>query len=295
MDYQKKGYLTSYFRFFHLKDSKKEDFTAHYHDFDKIILFLSGEVEYVIEGQNYPLRPFDMLFIKRNTIHYPKVSTHTPYHRIVIYMDPNYLLTHQDGDEDLRFCFKYASKNKKYVMHLDENLNKNILDQYKILEESITKEDYAQNLYARLSLLSLLVLINRSIYNKNIDFDKKFTFDSQIMEVLNYINNNLLDDLSIDTLANKFFISKFYLMRKFRQNTGYTIHQYILNKRLILAKDKIKEGIALTEVCFLCGFKDYSVFSRKFKMVYHKTPRDFKKEQIYLSKLNYHMGSDDFE
>ena len=66
-------------------------------------------------------------------------------------------------------------------------------------------------------------------------------------------------------------------MRKFKLKTGYSIHQYILNKRLIVAKEKIKSGIALTQICFDCGFKDYSTFSRTFKQIFKQTPREFKK------------------
>lgn len=98
-----------------------------------------------------------------------------------------------------------------------------------------------------------------------------------INSVIDYINTHLFTELNNDYLANHFFVSKYYLMRKFKLKTGYSIHQYILNKRLILAKEKIKSGIALTQICFDCGFKDYSTFSRSFKQIFKQTPREFKK------------------
>ena len=51
MEYQKKGYLTSYFKLFHLKDVQKIEIKAHYHEFDKIILFLSGKVNIILKGK----------------------------------------------------------------------------------------------------------------------------------------------------------------------------------------------------------------------------------------------------
>ena len=91
MEYQKKGYLTSYFKLFHLKDVQKIEIKAHYHEFDKIILFLSGKVKYNIEGQTYQLFPYDIVFVPHNCIHYPTISDTTTYERIVLYIDPNYL------------------------------------------------------------------------------------------------------------------------------------------------------------------------------------------------------------
>ena len=108
-------------------------------------------------------------------------------------------------------------------------------------------------------------------------YTHKVSYDKTINSVIDYINEHLFTELNIDYLANHFFVSKYYLMRKFKLKTGYSIHQYILNKRLIVAKEKIKSGIALTQICFDCGFKDYSTFSRTFKQIFKQTPRKFKK------------------
>ena len=51
MEYQKKGYLTSYFKLFHLKDVQKIEIKAHYHEFDKIILFLSGKLNIILKDK----------------------------------------------------------------------------------------------------------------------------------------------------------------------------------------------------------------------------------------------------
>ena len=56
--------------------------------------------------------------------------------------------------------------------------------------------------------------------------------------LLRYINHNLTEDLSIETLARKYYLSKYHMMRKFKEETGYTIHNYIISKRLLLARTK---------------------------------------------------------
>ena len=64
------------------------------------------------------------------------------------------------------------------------------------------------------------------------------------------------------------------MMRLFKQETGYTLGQYISQKRLLLAKELILSGEAVKQVCYDCGFKDYSTFSRAYKRLFQESPRD---------------------
>ena len=73
-------------------------------------------------------------------------------------------------------------------------------------------------------------------------------------------------------LAEKFFISRYHLMRRFREETGTTIHAYISDRRLMLARDLISQGIPATDVCFRCGFGSYSSFSRAYGKFFGTTP-----------------------
>lgn len=279
MRYEKLGYLTSYFKIFHLNDIKTKKFNAHYHEFAKIILFLGGKVTYNIEGQSYQLFPYDIVFVPNNSIHYPIINKDLAYERVIIYIDPKYLQDNKYQDDDLGYCFKYAKSNENYVMHLDNIENNSLIKILQEVEYSSKDTSFGHILYTELKFLEFMILLNRSIINKNqnLNLYHQVSYDKTIRSVINYINTNLFTELNIELLASQFFVSKYYLMRKFKAKTGYSIHQYILNKRLIVAKEKIKSGTALTQICFDCGFKDYSTFSRTFKQVFKQTPREFKK------------------
>lgn len=279
MDYEKKGYLTSYFKIFRLKDIPKQKIKAHYHEFDKIILFLGGKVNYVVEAQSYQLFPYDMVFVPHNSVHYPVIDEHIPYERLVIYISPGFLEKHSDCDGNLAHCFNYARQNHSYVMHLDNIETNDILQQLNKLAVSFKDTAFANKIYTKIIFLEFMILLNRAIINdnKNINTHHRVSYDENILAVLNFINQNLFSELNIEQIAKKFFVSKYYLMRRFKAKTGYSIHQYILNKRLLAAKECIKNGKALTQVCFDCGFKDYSVFCRSFKTAFKQTPREFKK------------------
>ena len=279
MDYEKLGYLSASFKFFHLRDIKKLEFQAHYHEFDKIILFLGGKVRYVIEGQTYRLFPYDIIFIGHNSIHYPIVDSSAAYERVVIYINPLFLKKQSGRDGKLSYCFDYAKQNHSYVMHLDNIETNEILHQLKKLENSLNDTGFAQDTYTRVNFLEFMILLNRAIVDdsRNINAAHEVSYDENIMAVLAYINKNLFSPMDIDHIAGRFFVSKYYLMRRFKAKTGYSIHQYILNKRLMTAKERIKSGVSLTQICFDCGFKDYSAFSRSFKQAFGQTPRELKK------------------
>ena len=91
-------------------------------------------------------------------------------------------------------------------------------------------------------------------------------------EVLHYINEHYPDELSLDLLSAKFFISKYHMMRRFREETGTSIHNYLSDKRLLAARDLIQSGLSATDACFRCGFRSYSAFSRAYGKLFGATP-----------------------
>ena len=79
-------------------------------------------------------------------------------------------------------------------------------------------------------------------------------------------------NISIDDLAAQFFISKYHMMRRFREETGTSIHNYLSDKRLLAARDLIQSGLSATDACFRCGFRSYSAFSRAYGKLFGATP-----------------------
>ena len=96
--------------------------------------------------------------------------------------------------------------------------------------------------------------------------------------MLQYLAENLTQPLSIDALAARFYVSKYHMMRRFKAETGYTIHSYLTSKRLMLARERIAAGQPATEVCFSCGFRDYSTFARAYRKLFSEPPRAVRSE-----------------
>lgn len=270
----KSGYLLEKFRLFHLKDDSPKEYEYHYHDFHKLIWFISGEVEYHIEGKSYKLEPHDILLVNRGEIHKPFVTAGTEYERYVFYISPDFLDEHSEGEDTLDLCFRMALKEQGNVIRLSPSESRTLFETVKLLDRAGKEEIYASRMYCRILFLKLLIELNRCCISNPEVFHKMARYDKKVVEIIHYINENLASDLTIETLSDKFFLSKYHMMRKFKEETGYSMHQYILEKRILAARNLILEGSAATVASVECGFKDYSTFSRAYKKLLGQLPSE---------------------
>ena len=124
-------------------------------------------------------------------------------------------------------------------------------------------------------LVQILVMLNRYQLRQARQTEGKPAANTTIGQILMYINEHYRENLTLDHLANQFFMSKYHLSREFERLTGTTVHRYLIQKRLVMAKQMMRQGMSSTEVYQHCGFGDYSNFYRAFKAEYHITPKEF--------------------
>ena len=272
----KVGYLNDNFKIFHIRDKKDIKFEYHHHDFSKIVILIDGDLTYYIEGKAYILKPWDILFVNKNEIHKPVVNPNKYYERIVIWLNPDFMAKYAQGNNDLLKCFEVAIKNNYNLLRLNMKSIEIIKNLIQDIQNCNNSNEFGSEILKESLFVQLMVLMNRLFLNsdKNRDIED-IQYDKTIEGVLNYINSNLENDLSIDTIASKFFISKYYLMRKFKNQIGSSIHNYVVQKRLILARSLISDGLSMSSVCSRCGFNDYSSFVRAFKKVYGVSPSNY--------------------
>ena len=264
---EKTGYLEQDFRLFHIKDQTKREFSYHYHDFHKVIIFLSGKAAYHIEGKSYYLKPWDILLVNRHAIHKPEIDFSVPYERFVLWIRNDIKST------ELLRCFQKAIDRSYNLIRLDSDTQEKLKQLLYELEAALKDKKFGSELLGSALFTQFMVYVNRIFLEKQYIYDaRSYSSDSQIEELLRYINHNLTEDLSIEPLARKYYLSKYHMMRKFKEETGYTIHNYIISKRLLLARTKISEGTPILKAAQLSGFSDYTTFSRAYKKQFGTAP-----------------------
>ena len=270
-EYGKRGYLKENYRVFNIRDRRGGEFDFHYHEFDKIVLFIGGKVTYIVEGREYVLKPGDILLVRHGDIHRPVIDPAEEYERIVIWIDNGFLRANHSLNE----CFDTAARRGSRLLRLPGDKQSRIFGVARaFIEES--DNEFANGLMRDTLLFQLLILINRAVLCGSETAD--FVSDSRIDAVIEYINGNLFSELSVEKIAGEFFISRYYLMHRFKELTGKTVLSYVQSKRLLHAASLLTVGCSAKEACYKSGYKDYSVFLKAFKKEFDTTPTEYKKQ-----------------
>ena len=266
-EYEKRGYLLENFRLFHLATPQAPNVELHYHAFCKILLLLSGKGSYVVEGRRYLLQPGDMVLIGSHRVHRPELEADTPYERIIIFVAPEFLRKASTEDFRLADCFEGEP-----VLRLPESGRKKLFDLASKLERDLAGEEYGRELLSSASLLKLLVQIMRQQRQGSRAALEVETRNSRVLEMMRYIDGHLEEDLDIDRLAEVFYISKYHMMRLFRRETGSSVYDYLIQRRLLHARNLMAQGMRATEACYRSGFRSYSSFTRAYGKHFGTTP-----------------------
>jgi YesN/AraC family two-component response regulator len=102
-----------------------------------------------------------------------------------------------------------------------------------------------------------------------------YQYNSQVADILEYINKNISNELTIKSLADNFYLSESYICRIFKAETGTTINKYLTARRISIAKSLLDVGLSVTEVCEKSGFHDYSNFLKAFTKAVGISPKKY--------------------
>lgn len=263
----------NFFEIFHYLDISSRHLEAHYHDFYEIFVFLEGDVDFWVDGAVFRLKPGDILLINPGELHKPlALKEDGPYERIVLWINKAYL--HSVSEGALAACFESdGSVGKKLLRPNSAKRGELLSALYKLIDEQYA-DGYAKNACAYGLLLQIMTYVNRLALETGGVPAEKDPSNTLIRDVLNYIGKHYQEDLSLETLAARFFVSKYYLSHEFSRTVGTGLHRYITLKRLYIAYDLLLQRVPAGEVCSLCGFRDYTSFFRAFKAEYGISPRE---------------------
>lgn len=248
----------------HKTYTKKPDldmFKMHTHDTYEIYCFLSGSAKYYVEGNIYNLKIGDILIIKKAEAHTLLINAEAPYERIVVNFNTNALLCDSKAKLLNFLNNKPLGKNNRYAASKFTNTN------WLYYLENICRSDteYEKRIY-------LTVLINELARHYN-ELNTDDTLPDSTSDIIGYINSHLTENISLDSICAHFYLSKSHLNRKFKQMTGSTVWEYIITKRLLIAKELLKNGEHPTTAYIKSGFNDYCTFYRAYKTKFKVSPK----------------------
>ncbi len=275
---QRQHMLLEDYEIYHYKDSRELHVSLHFHDFYECYLLLNGNIRYQIDSASFTILPGDLLLIGPNQLHRPLFTqTDKPYERIVLWLSRSFVEKLSTPESDLTACF---SAQRLSANRLSQEQRESITHQLFSLLNATNAEQFGRDVLCRSLVTSLLVTLNRALAGRERALPRTDIRVSVLVKtVSSYLDAHLSEPISLDELSQTVFLSKYYLERVFRRETGVSIYQMLLQKRMILARNLMRDGISLTQVAQKCGFSEYSGFYKAFKNEYGISPREYAAKQ----------------
>lgn len=249
--------------------------SIHVHDICEIYQACVDGIVYFVEGNAYQLKKHDIIITNQNELHRPHLANSDSYDRRFIQFKPSAFMPFFDtGYNPLRIFTKRKLGSGNLIICESKSPCNLLINQI----ESLSAERSTKN---RLLIKTLLVQLFSeldSMYSKNATHENNSVeIDPRVTSILSHLNENFSEPLSLDALSAQYFLNKYYLCHLFKDNTGFSIREYIQSKRIQKAKQLISEGMPITEASRLCGYDDYANFYKAFQKLVHISPSDYVK------------------
>jgi len=236
---------------------------SHCHDVYEIIYVFSGSGKYIVEGAEYKVAPRTLMLIRPFAYHHLSLDKSCTYDRFIVHFSKSSISS--DALKLLEGMTSSDEDNGKYYSQRAlSNAIVSVFDRFELAETLPEKEKGA---YIRTLVSELVILLSAAEGERMVQND-----DELGSRVIRYLNNNIERDVSLDKLAKRFFVSKYYLCRAFKKHNGISVHGYINQKRIMYAKQLIESGETASGAAYKVGFGDYSAFYRAYVKIVGKSP-----------------------
>lgn len=232
--------LSQDFEIYYYNDSQQDrlrcQVSEHAHDYYEFYFFLEGNVSIRIGGAEYPLKTGNMVLIPPGVSHQAVIhNMDIPYRRFVFWVSGSFYAKLSEESEDYVYLMQKAQQNGLYISHYDM-ISFNALQSriFRLIEE-IHSERFGKAAQISLCVQDLLLHLNRTAYEQ----EHPNTADKEqglYQHLLQYIETHIDEELSLDSLARKFYVSKYHIAHVFKENLGLSVHRYITKNDLPCAK-----------------------------------------------------------
>lgn len=246
----------------------------HMHNSHEIYLLMDGHIQYFVEDICYDMEPGSLILFSDREIHKAVNTAEAEFTRLVIHVNSSFVRPYCTPDTNLLNCFHREPGIGNLILLSNEEYTSLISMAQTLCNAMKNRRSFGSDLTATTTLLQILIFVN-SIWNKT-SFSEASPKPHKAQAIMSYIDKNLTKPMTLDSISQDLSLDKYYISHLFKYETESSIFQYIVVKRVALAKELLLRGHTVAEACYLSGFHDYSNFIRTFRKTTGYTPGQFK-------------------
>ena len=236
---------------------------SNWHENVEILCVTDGEGAASSNGKIIPLKKGDTVIFNKNYLHATATSKSLTYRYLIV--DRTFCIEN-DFDTN-KIQFKSKIDDEGIVRLMDE-----LYDLYHLPDSTPYRV-----LAIRSTVLSLMLLLCKNYSCKSTDIERSDSVAGHIKKAIEIINDTFTRDISLDDVADKIGVSKYYLSHEFNKYVGYSFVSYINCIRCNKAQELLLEtSLPITEISTLCGFRSTSYFAKIFKRLVGILPRSYR-------------------
>ena len=269
--------------YFLMKEKVGDTFAGlHSHELYEMMYVTEGALAYTVEDKVYHLHKGDLVLIPPQTIHRAKDMPYEHSKRVIINFNKAFAADSIKTHCNLLYAFE-SVEQKGHIVRMDSISGKILESIFMRMRVSYLSSEYGDDLVFTIAFLEAMLLINRKVRSIPTSGTGVLLDDSPFSRIINYIDNNFTNNMSMDIIAQAVQLSPSRVSHIFKQETNLTIMQYVMQRRLNYAKELIHQGESLSRIWMMCGFSDHVSFLRWFKKQFNTTPSAYRKN--FLSTL----------
>ncbi len=254
----------------------------HCHDYFEFYIHISGGEYMGVDNQLFLLKPNQIFILPPFCMHGLSCTSEMHnYERAYLNLSPEVIRVLGCGQIDLDQFFRSQSAGEVCTYQLSEEDAAHFVNWIRKIRDNQENESFENDAYHRFQnyslMMNLMTLLCRTT-RRNTPVEAE-AFGSGIMqEVLSYINNHYTQPIRIENLARSFGISVSYLSHEFVRFTNRSVYDYVLYRRVMLARQQMLGSASLNDIAYQCGFNDYSNFLRSFSKIVGMSPSQYRKQ-----------------
>lgn len=255
---------------------------SHYHKSYEVYFLLSGECNYFIKDKAFHIKAGDVVLVNSYDLHKTSLVSKCSRERFLICLNEDFVnsIASPYNEIDLFSCFKKGSR----VFRLDDEhlqiVQAQINKMYNFYIEASYEVNKMDEFYMKVMTAELLIILNKLADSiKEEPIEGISGLPPKILDVVNFINSNYMNEITLDSIASKFNISKYYFVKLFKETVGLTFIDYLNITRLREAQRLLSEtDFNVARVATEVGYSDSNYFCRVFKLYCKCSPTQYKKQ-----------------